>query len=464
MSATAGRPATSTRSPFSLLREAEEAEEAEEVLILTYAASLEFFERFALGEARGLQAATTVVADAAMVSADPVTVRGAGLRYVDGRAVCPGRTAFHPKLVVLAHRDHATVAIGSGNLTLPGWHGNEELWTVLHADSDSGPTTLRGVSEFLRRLAAGPIAISADAKPAVERVAALLDGMPADEDGPQLVSTLHGPIIDQLPEGPVDELILYAPFFDSRLRALSAIYDQFAPASTTIYVQSETSVDGDLLGTWAAERGAGLRWCSDERYRHGKLVEWSRDGSRHALTGSPNLSAPALLRGIAAAVPGSAMANANCELGLVGRQSVSLAPTAVPPPTDGVGRLAFRSDGTRDTAHTVLLLGATLVDRLEVAIQAAAPVPEGMRIQTFDVERDWTTLSALGEVPEGITEHRVPALSLPPTTPLRLFGPSGASNAIFVGDPLTAAAAAPRRPRDRHRDRDAAGRAIQRAL
>ena len=148
-----------TRSPFLLLRE---AEPAEEVLILTYAASLEFFERFALGEARGLQAATTVISDASMVTVDPVSVRGAGVRYVEARAVCPGHAAFHPKLLIIAGRDHATVAIGSGNLTLAGWHGNEELWATVYADTDRGPSTMRQVSVFLRALADGRVALSAE--------------------------------------------------------------------------------------------------------------------------------------------------------------------------------------------------------------------------------------------------------------------------------------------------------------
>lgn len=433
MSAATAPATTSTRSPFSLLRE---ADEAEEVLILTYAASLEFFERFALGEARGLQAASTVIADASMVTADPVTVRGAGLRYVDARAVCPGRAPFHPKLLVIARRDRATVAIGSGNLTLAGWHGNEELWTVLHADAETGPTTLRGLSEFLRRLAAGPIDISADARPAVEKVAGLLDGLPAQEDGPRLVSTLHGPILDQLPEGPVDELILYAPFHDSRLRALSAVYDRFSPSAATIFVQSETSIDGERLAGWARDRDVRVEWCADERYRHGKLIEWSRDGLREALTGSPNLSAPALLRGITEEPPdGPGQAMANCELGVVGPQSRSLAPTAVAPPAGGLGQLSFRSEGTSRSVHSVLLLGATLVDGMEVVMQAAAPLPEGLRAQTFDAEHDWVTLAGVGDVPGGVTEHRIPAVALPPNTPLRLFGPSGASNAVFVSDP-----------------------------
>jgi hypothetical protein len=140
------------RSPYTLLAEAEAAG-AREVLVLTYTASLEFFERFALSDARGLGALVTVISDATMVRADPLVVRRAGTQYLDARAVCPDHAAFHPKLVVLAGDDHARVAVGSGNLTMAGWHANAETWTVLRADVDGGPATLRDVSTFLRALA-----------------------------------------------------------------------------------------------------------------------------------------------------------------------------------------------------------------------------------------------------------------------------------------------------------------------
>ena len=49
------------RSPATLL---DEVERAREVLVLTYTAALDFFERFALADARALGALVTVVSDA----------------------------------------------------------------------------------------------------------------------------------------------------------------------------------------------------------------------------------------------------------------------------------------------------------------------------------------------------------------------------------------------------------------
>ena len=101
-------------APYSLIAE---TERAAEILVLTYTAALEFFERFAPSAARATQARVTVIADATMVSVDPGVVRAAGRTSLDARAVCPANTAFHPKLLVIAGAEHATVAVGSGNLT-----------------------------------------------------------------------------------------------------------------------------------------------------------------------------------------------------------------------------------------------------------------------------------------------------------------------------------------------------------
>jgi hypothetical protein len=123
-------------SPLILLSD---EEQAREVLLLSFTLNLEFWERHALSVARALGARVTVVGDAAMVQGEPEHVRYAGITYLDGRAACMSGGAFHPKLLVMAGDDYATVAIGSGNATLSGWHNNAELWTVLRGDMEGAP-------------------------------------------------------------------------------------------------------------------------------------------------------------------------------------------------------------------------------------------------------------------------------------------------------------------------------------
>ncbi|MFD0405397.1 hypothetical protein [Kitasatospora sp. NPDC127116] len=90
----------------------------------------------------------------------------------------------------------------------------------------------------------------------------------------------------------------------------------------------------------------------DDRYRHGKLIEWVVDGQRWALTGSPNLSAAALLR----SVPDGG----NCEIGVIWPVDRSLAPPWEPVAPETVEHLAAPRRAAEDPPPVRLprLLGA----------------------------------------------------------------------------------------------------------
>jgi hypothetical protein len=416
------------RGPLDLLRA---VGEAEEVLILSYTANLDYFERFVLSETRRMQAIATIISDPSMLVADPLAVSGAGLRYTSAFARCPGGTAFHPKLIVIAGHDHATVAVGSGNMTLAGWHSSEEIWTYFHAEKGCGPDALRGVSRLLRQLTDGPVQVSSGAIRGLERTADLLDGLDASEPGPELVSSLDGPIIESLAAGPVDELILYSPFYDSDLSALRAVHERLNPDETRVFVQNRTSVDGDALTQWAKEKSAELLWCPDGAYRHGKLIEWSVSGERVALTGSPNLSAPALLLGI-----GNPGRLANCEIALIGAINESMAPPEISTPTDTVNSLRFSSDVPYSTGAGIVILGATLTDQGDLRIELADALVSPAKLQVYDETREWVSFPEIEDFPAGLEELPFPGLS--PGTAIRLMGEGGASNEAFVSDPRRA--------------------------
>lgn len=405
-------------------------EEAEEVFVLTYTARLEVFERFGLADARAMQAAVTIVADAQMVPADPYLVRYAGVSYTDARAVCSGR-AFHPKLVVVAHPDHATVAIGSGNLTLAGWHGNDEIWTVLRADADGGPTTIHQVASFLRILADGPVDIGTAAAARAVRCADLLEGLPCVDPGPTVVHSLEQRIIDQLPLARADEMDVYAPFHDHALEALTKLDARFSPDRLTVWVRPDTVVNGRLLERFVEQPGRAVRWADGTRYRHGKFVEWTSGGERWALTGSPNLSAPALL-----SVAG---AGGNVELGLVGPARTTLVPPEMQVSTDApkVSDLVFRTDANRESGSGIVLLSAT-IDETGTALQAASPLTAGCRLEAHDRDAGWHVVD--DAILELVGDTSRFWFALPAGTPLRVVAADGKpSNTVFVLDPARAA-------------------------
>ena len=423
-------------SPYALL---EEVERARDVLVLTYTASLEFFERFALSDARALGALVTVISDATMVRADPVVVRRAGVHYLDARAVCPGRNAFHPKLLVIVGDGQARVAIGSGNLTMAGWHANAETWTVLRADKDGGPETLRDVVSFLRSLAESEVTLSATAPDALRRVADELAELPADQPGPRLLHSLTEPILRQLPaaDGPVAELMLYSPFHDGQLDGARALLDRLTPEAWTVFVQPDTVVDGPALQALAEKRGGRVAWVSrrpkaadgtpfhDERYWHGKVAQWrTASGETWAMTGSPNLSRPALLASVGV--------GGNCELALVTRIDHDLTPAEGDAPAGGLTKLA-RPAADREHHDGPILLSAFAVAGT-VTIELHRPLANDATLERYDTAADrWT---ATATVTAGQDRYVVDVAAAPVGHALRLrtIG-GGISNEVFVADP-----------------------------
>jgi hypothetical protein len=421
------------RSPYSLL---DEVERAREVLVLTYTAGLEFFERFALSDARALGAVVTVISDAAMVRADPMVVRRAGTQYLDARAVCPDG-AFHPKLLVIVGDGEARVAIGSGNLTMAGWHGNAETWTVLRADGDGGPTALREVSEFLRGLANSSIKLSAGAHAALERVVEQLDALPAEAPGPRVLSSLDGSILSQLPPAaePVSELDLYAPYHDARLAASRALLDHFRPATWTMYVREDTEIDGEKLAALVRERQGQIAWVShrrtfedgsaiaDDRFWHGKLIQWRTPGGRWTLTGSPNLSGRALLY--------SVVEGGNCELAVLAPTTDSLAPAEGDEPAGGAAMLRRPVSDQRDRPAVLLL--AAVVQIATVTLQLHQPLASGGVVQFYDLGEDRWRQTAT--VAAGSDYYELDIAQAPVGRALRIvLDGGGRSNSVFVAD------------------------------
>ena len=426
---------TALASPLTLLREEEQHgdRQAEEALFLSYTTDLGFFEKFPLGVAQACGARVTVIGDVDVSAPDPRATRRAGLGYLPGRACCTG--AFHPKLVAIVGSERATVAIGSGNATLAGWQANAELWTVLRGDAHSCPAVFTDLAGWLRNLPER-VRFSARVPEALSRVADGLDtlaGSAAEHPDPRmrLVSTSAGPILEQLPSGPVDELGVCAPFHDPGAVALRALVERLRPRRLLVSYQPElTELDGPALAALTGELDVELRADAETHYRHGKLVEWTLDGQRFALTGSPNLSGAALLRGLDH--------GGNCEVGFVAPVETSLLPdgAATPPATVHTVQLTARTRAT----STPLLLGAVRVGQsLHVSFTRTLPAGAWLQLspaaEAPEVWRDiaepipgGSAETTVDIAPEGGSRVR---LAIPADT----SGPQH-SNVVFVVDPV----------------------------
>lgn len=405
-------------SPLNLLSE---EEHAREVLLLSFTLNLEFWERYALSVARGLGARVTVVGDAAMVQGDPAHVRYAGITYLDGRAACRSGGAFHPKLLVVAGDDYVTVAIGSGNATLSGWHDNAELWTVLRGDTTGAPQTFVELAGWLRALPSR-IRFSGFVEPALDRVAELLEQLPTTDPGPQLLTSLEQPILDQLPLlADADELVIASPFYDRAGDALRTLLDRLNPKSTRLLLQPRDLVaDGGVLAALLRERGEQAEAIASDRYYHGKLVEWTADGRRLALTGSPNLSTPALRRTL--------NDNGNCELALLSEITDSLAPPSAGEIThEQLAAIVF--EARFEASSAITLLGVVLgPDR--VAVMLLRPLTEPALLE-YAVAAAWETAAA---VPAGVETAEL-KIVLAPGSAVRVRQAELVSNVCFVADP-----------------------------
>ncbi|MEU5698983.1 hypothetical protein [Streptomyces aurantiacus] len=449
-------PPTAFASPLTLILDEERTggRNLEEALFLSFTADLGFFEEVALGVTQATGARVTVAGDVSMARNDPRSVRRAGRSYLAGLAYAHG-AAFHPKLIVLAGPEHAIIALGSGNTTLAGWQANAELWTVLRVDGEQSPTAVPELSAWLRDLPE-KVRFSAGVPQALGRVAALLDRIhrARTPKAPQVrvVSSLRSPIIDQLPQGPVDELAVFAPFYDRRSMALRRLLERFRPSRFTLAYQPGLSdLDGPSVAALVKEYDGRVISDNDQRYRHGKLVEWVSEGQRWALTGSPNLSAAALLL--------SQGDGGNCELGIITPIPATLLPdgtdepatllrsaTPLPRPVVSNGPLllgALRvSDGLEismarplsDTAHLELSQAAAPPEAWEriadippgqATLTVTAPADAGSRVRLVIVDSDG--VPSFGNIvfvvdPERALHRMVPAQSRAPTTqPAELF-------------------------------------------
>lgn len=388
-------PPTAFTSPLTLILDEERTggRNLEEALFLSFTADLGFFEEVALGVTQATGARVTVAGDVSMARNDPRSVRRAGRSYLAGLAYAQG-AAFHPKLMVLAGPEHATIALGSGNTTLAGWQANAELWTVLRVDGEQSPTAVPDLSAWLRDLPER-VRFSAGVPQALGRVAALLDRLHRDRTPAasqvRVVSSLRSPIIDQLPQGPVDELAVFAPFYDRRSMALRRLLERFRPSRFTLAYQPGLSdLDGPSVAALVKEYDGLVVSDNDQRYRHGKLVEWVSEGQRWALTGSPNLSAAALLL--------SQGDGGNCELGIIAPITATLLP-------DGSDEPAARLDTVPPLPRPIagggpLLLGALRVpDGLEISV--ARPLPDTAHLELSQAAAPPEAWERIADIPPG---------------------------------------------------------------
>ena len=424
--------------PFIFAEDKHGDRQAREALFCTFNADLGYFERTVLGVTQSAGARVTVIGDGRISDPDPRAARNAGTRYVHGLAVTKAGAAFHPKVTVITGPERAVVAVGSGNLSPGGWHLNQETWTIATASRERCPAMVPQVAAWLRTLPDASV-IAPQAAKGIGRTATLLERLAATatvvETGHRIVHTSIMPIIDQLPDGDVDHLLLYAPFHDEKGAAVQQLIERLRPRRATIAVQSDgrTVIQPDALRLVLASLNAQFDVLEDagKRYRHGKLVEAVRpDGSRWTLTGSPNLSARALLL--------SASEGGNIEVGVVTEpaDSIFAFPEAKAVELSEVPAVRIAGAAAGQAAGDAVLLAAVRVeDGLELVFSKVLTEEVRALASIHDEFDSWTEV---GVVPSGAASHVMAGVNVPGGSRVRsVQGGAGSvlGGIVFVTDP-----------------------------
>lgn len=418
--------------------------QAREALFLTFSSDLGFFESQVLGAARSTGAAVTVIADAHVYDPDPRAVRAAGVRYGIGLASTPA--VFHPKLTVVVGAKRAAVGIGSGNLTIGGWHLNDEVLTVVTGNTEAGcPPILLQVAEWLDDLAEGAVVrLGRTARGGLTRTANALRTLcvsaPGTGDAVRLLGNLRTSILSQLPREPVDELRMFAPFHDVAGSALEELIATLRPSSIRVAVQDRfTVIDPQALLVTADRHGVQLTFertsgDSGASYRHGKLIEARRAGSLiWTLAGSPNLSPQALCRTVGT--------GGNCELALLDRPGHELYPsTTVEIPTAELKPVLSGPPSAEEEPITRLVRDGLLeaaVDAETITLTFARPIVDTFTVEISDYRTDPDQFKAVAELEPGRHEYSIdadPDWHYPVRLRIRLNGEPGPIHFVMRPD------------------------------
>ena len=422
--------------PFLIAEENQGNGQAREALFCSWSVDLGYFEQEVLGAAEATRARVTVVGDARAAEPGAQSAAGAGTRYVHGLAAPGAGGAFRAKVMIVAGRERALVAIGSGDLSPGGWGLNKESWTIAAADREACPELVADVADWLRslddRCALAPLAARG-----ISRTAALLEELAIEADivdtGHRLVHTSSQPVIGQLPAGEVDHLLLYAPFHDERTDTVRELIASLRPARVTLAVQSggRTVIQPTALRRVIAAAGIPVAIVEDseERYRHETLIEAVRpDGRRWALTGSPDLTVRALLT--------PAGKGGNIEVGVVSHPAASLFPAATRPLSLEEVPAARQQPGSgqaRQSDSAVLLAATRTGDGLEVTLARPTTWPTPLEASRTDSPGAW---AAIGSVPADAVSHLLAGTDRPGGTRVRRARDAGGAPgpAVFVMD------------------------------
>ncbi|TDE35639.1 hypothetical protein [Antarcticimicrobium sediminis] len=233
----------------------------------------------------------------------------AGARYHLAKRSVKG--AFHPKMVLQFGKTKGRLIVGSANLTGAGLHGNLEILEVLEVnqnDMTAAPLLAAALAYFASHTDRRDKAM----KQALERASRNTDWLQHVRAASRIETpsgfvefvtesagaTIADRLVDAVGGRRVSRVVCAAPFWDSNLSAVQILQRRLSPEITALVVDPKAQ-DFDAPGFRALERAslhsAGQLSACEKRRFHAKLIIVETNEGDLVLSGSANISRPALL-------------------------------------------------------------------------------------------------------------------------------------------------------------------------
>lgn len=216
---------------------------------------------------------------------------------------------FHPKIYLLVNQKKCKLVIGSGNLTIPGFFTNKEIFSSNEIDlgEREGAQVIGLVVSMLDELAinrgfrsetnsALKLALANLPKGTEEQAFDLGEGIFLHNLRSSLLEQ-----IDELLEDSLTGLTVISPYFDTDNRILNRLAEKYDFKSYTLITQDVyNNLDIGSVRRIAAKHGLKcelkqLYFTSDKKYRnHAKLIIFHTKNYDYVLWGSANFTTAAL--------------------------------------------------------------------------------------------------------------------------------------------------------------------------
>jgi len=286
-------------------------EEWDHAVFLTYTHDLLFFEREILRRLRekGCRNISLLVDETAHQETfeNLKTIKFLGIEYV----VQPMNLGlvFHPKIYLLINSKKSKLIIGSGNLTIPGFFTNKEIFSSYDMDlsKHKNDQVIGSVVSMLNELAIkrGYRSETDTAmKLALANLPKGIDGQDYDLGEGIFLHNLNNSLLEQIEKWFKDSLTgltVISPYFDTDNRILDRLVQKYNLKRFTLITQDiYNNLDLESVKRIAAKNGLDyelkqLCFATDKKYRnHAKLLIFHTMNEDYVLWGSANFTSAAL--------------------------------------------------------------------------------------------------------------------------------------------------------------------------